>query len=75
MTVSEVYGRHGLPPSVLYRWRAVAQGDSTVALKREAQLIQSSVKQICHRAGSARSDPVVNIISVRVRRTNNGTQT
>lgn len=35
--VSEVCRRHGLAPSVLYRWRAVAQGDSAVALKRDAQ--------------------------------------
>ncbi len=26
VTVSEVCRRHGLAPSVLYRWRAVAQG-------------------------------------------------
>jgi hypothetical protein len=26
-----------LAPSVLYRWRAVAQGGSAVALKRDAQ--------------------------------------
>lgn len=37
MTVSEVCRRHGLSPSVLYRWRAVAQGGSAVALKRDAQ--------------------------------------
>jgi transposase len=37
VTVSEVCRRHGLPPSVLYRWRAVAQGGSTVALKLDAQ--------------------------------------
>lgn len=37
VTVSEVCRRHGLAPSVLYRWRAVAQGGSAVALKREAQ--------------------------------------
>ncbi len=29
--------RHALSPSVLYRWRAVAQGGSAVALKRHAQ--------------------------------------
>lgn len=37
VTVSAVCRRHGLAPSVLYRWRAVAQGGSTVALKRDAQ--------------------------------------
>jgi transposase len=37
VTVSEVCRRHGLSPSVLYRWRAVAQGGSAVALKRDAQ--------------------------------------
>jgi transposase len=36
-TVSEVCRRHALSPSVLYRWRAVAQSGSTVALKRDAQ--------------------------------------
>lgn len=35
--VSEVCRRHGLAPSALYRWRAVAQGGSAVALKRDAQ--------------------------------------
>ena len=37
VTVSEVCRRHGLAPSVFYRWRAVAQGGSAVALKRDAQ--------------------------------------
>jgi transposase len=37
VTVSEVCRRHGLSPSVFYRWRAVAQGGSAVALKRDAQ--------------------------------------
>jgi transposase len=37
VTLSEVCRRHGLSPSVLYRWRAVAQSGSTVALKRDAQ--------------------------------------
>lgn len=37
MTVSEVCRRRSLSPSVLYRWRAVAQSGSTVALKRDAQ--------------------------------------
>lgn len=37
VTVSEVCRRRGLAPSVLYRWRAVAQGGSAVALKRDAQ--------------------------------------
>jgi transposase len=37
VTVSEVCRRNGLSPSVLYRWRAVAQGGSAVALKRDAQ--------------------------------------
>jgi transposase-like protein len=35
--LSEVCRRHALSPSVLYRWRAVAQSGSTVALKRDAQ--------------------------------------
>jgi len=33
VTVSDVCRRHGLAPSVFYRWRAAAQGDSAVALK------------------------------------------
>ena len=37
VAVSEVCRRHGLSPSVLYRWRAVAQGGLAVALKRDAQ--------------------------------------
>jgi len=37
VTVSDVCRRHGLSPSVLYRWRAVAQDGSTVALKRDTQ--------------------------------------
>ena len=37
VTVSEVCRRHGLAPSVFYRWRPVAQGGSAVALKRDAQ--------------------------------------
>jgi transposase len=37
VTVSEMCRRHSLSSSVLYRWRAVAQGGSAVALKRDAQ--------------------------------------
>ena len=37
VTVSEVCRRHSIAPSMLYRWRAVAQGGSAVALKRDAQ--------------------------------------
>jgi len=37
VTVSELCRRHGLLPSVLCRWRAVAQNGSTVALKRDTQ--------------------------------------
>ena len=36
VTVSAVCRRHGLVSSVFYRWRAVAQGGSAVALKRDA---------------------------------------
>jgi len=32
VTVSEVCRRHGLAPSIPYRWRAVAQGGSAMAL-------------------------------------------
>jgi transposase len=35
--VREVFRRHGLKPSVFYRWRAVAQDALAVALKRDAQ--------------------------------------
>src|SRR6185437_2628063 len=34
VTVSEVCRRHGLSPSVLYRWRVVAPGGPAVALRR-----------------------------------------
>lgn len=37
LTISAVCRRHGLAPSVFYRWRAVAQGGSAIALKRDAQ--------------------------------------
>ena len=37
VTVSEVCRGHALAVSVFYRWRAVAQGGSAVALKRDAQ--------------------------------------
>ncbi len=37
VTVSEVCRRHGLSPSVLYRWRAVAQTGSASALKQDAK--------------------------------------
>jgi putative transposase len=37
VAVSEVCRRHGLAPSVFYRWRAVAQGGSALALKRDAK--------------------------------------
>ena len=39
VTVSEVCRRHSLAPSVLYRWRAVAQSGSATALKRDAQRV------------------------------------
>ena len=39
VTVSEVCRRHNLAPSVLYRWRAVAQSGSATALKRDAQRV------------------------------------
>jgi transposase len=35
VTISEVCRRHGLAPSVFYRWRAVADNGSASALKRE----------------------------------------
>ena len=37
VTVSEVCRRNGLAPSVFYRWRAVAQNGSAVALKQDAK--------------------------------------
>jgi len=39
VTVSEVCRRHGLAPSALCRWRAVARDGSTVALKRDARRV------------------------------------
>ena len=39
VTVSEVCRRHSLAPSVLYRWRAVAQSGSATGLKRDAQRV------------------------------------
>lgn len=37
VTVSAVCRRHGLAPSVFYRWRAVADNGSAAALKSEAK--------------------------------------
>lgn len=37
VTISEVCRRHGLAPSVFYRWRAVADNGSESALKREGK--------------------------------------
>ena len=37
VTVSEVCRRRGLSPSVLYRWRAVAEEGSASALKQDAR--------------------------------------
>ncbi|MGE0520981.1 MAG: transposase [Candidatus Binatia bacterium] len=37
VTVSEVCRRRGLSPSVLYRWRAVAERGSASALKQDAR--------------------------------------
>ena len=42
VTVSEVCRRHALAVSVFYRWRAVAQGGSAVALKRDAGFVRVS---------------------------------
>jgi len=39
VTVSEVCRRHGLAPSVFYRWRAVAQTGSASALKQDARRV------------------------------------
>jgi transposase len=49
VTVSEVRRRHGLSPSVLCRWRAVAQGGSAVALKRDPPLCAR--EEACGRRG------------------------
>jgi transposase-like protein len=38
VTMSEVCRRHALAVSIFYRWRAVAQRGSAVALKRDSQL-------------------------------------
>jgi len=37
VSISEVCRRHGLAPSVFYRWRAIAENGSTVALKQDAR--------------------------------------
>jgi transposase len=37
VTISEVCRRHGIAPSVFYRWRAVADDGSSSALKREGK--------------------------------------
>ena len=37
VTVSQVCRRNALAPSVFYRWRAVAQSGSAVALKRDGK--------------------------------------
>jgi transposase len=37
VTVSAVCRRHGLAPSVFYRWRAVADNGSAVALQRDGK--------------------------------------
>jgi|GEM_PF-4662466 len=43
VTVSEVCRRHTLSPSVLYRWRAVAQGRSVVAEHRDVPIMLVTV--------------------------------
>ena len=37
VTISEVCRRHGVAPSMFYRWRAVADTGSATALKREGK--------------------------------------
>lgn len=37
VSISEVCRRHALAPSVFYRWRAIAENGSTVALKQDAK--------------------------------------
>jgi len=68
VTVSEVCRRHGLSPSVLYRWRAVAQGGSAVALKRDAQRTpRKDDIEVWHKAESERLRAVVAEITAGVR--------
>jgi len=60
VTVSEVYRRHGLSPSLPYRWRAVAQGGSAVALKRDAQRTpRGDDREVRHKAERDRLRAVV----------------
>jgi len=60
VTVSEVCRRHGLTPSALYRWRAVAQGGSAVALKRDAQRApRKDDVEVRHKAGLERLRAVI----------------
>jgi transposase-like protein len=40
VSVSEVCRKHGLSPSVFYRWRAVAQDGSATALKNDAKRVK-----------------------------------
>lgn len=60
VTVSEICRRHSLAPSVFYRWRAVAQGGSAVALKRDAQRTpRKNDIEVRHRAELERLRAVV----------------
>ena len=60
VTVSAVCRRHGLTPSALYRWRAVAQGGSAVALKRDAQrLPRKDDAEVRHKAEMDRLRAVI----------------
>jgi transposase len=61
VTISEVCRRHGLAASVFYRWRAVAQGGSAVALKRDAHRTpRKDDVEVRHKAEIERMRAVVN---------------
>ena len=49
VTVSEVCRRHGLSPSVFYRWRAVAQTGSASALKQDSRRLPGKNDQEARR--------------------------
>ena len=59
VSISEVCRRHGLAPSVFYRWRAVAQGGSAVALKRDAQRRPCQATLKTDPLASLKTDPSV----------------
>lgn len=54
VTVSEVFRRHGLSPSVLYPWRAVAQTGTATAVRQDAGRVAGKNDLEARRAASRR---------------------